>query len=332
MLLWDVKDLTQKDHRSLRVNIEYDHGIYIKWSPDSKAFIIHKSNENAVEVYKIEKRKDGWLGAATKVLTFPKAYAEDDVIGFGIASNGKFIMTCSNKTDLIVWNLKGEILARVDTYLMTTYCAKISPCGRFIAACGFAPDAKVWEVRFAKNGEFQEVKRVFELTGHSSGVYDVAFDVDSSHMVTVSKDGTWRLFNTKVEYSKGEDPKLVISGKYDLNFAPALVALSPDAEVLVIATYDTLNFYLTSTGKLDHTISNIHSDRITALMFDASGKFVLTSGARQIRVFHNVTGYKAAVASAKLKLKQTQTSATKERLEKLISDSETFLKQIDAKS
>lgn len=62
---------------------------------------------------------------------------------------------------------------------------------------GFAPDVKVWEVKFTKTGEFQEVKRAFELTGHTSGVYDVAFDVDSSHMATVSKDGTWKVFNTK---------------------------------------------------------------------------------------------------------------------------------------
>lgn len=332
VLLWDVKDPSQKEHRSLRVNIEYDHGTYIRWSPDSKAFIIHKSNDNAVEVYKVEKKKDGWLGPVAKALTFPKAYDEDDVVGLGIASNGKFIMTCSNKTDLIVWDLKGQILAHVDTYLMTTFCAKISPCGRFIVACGFAPDVKVWEVKFSKTGEFQEVKRVFELTGHSSGVYDVAFDVDSSHMATVSKDGTWRLFNTKVEYNKGEDPKFISSGSYDLTSASALVALSPDAEVLVIATYNTLKFYLTSTGELDCTIENVFADRITSLMFDATGKFVFISGARHIRVFHNVAGYKATLHNAKLKLKQNQTSATKERLEKLVSDSETFLKTIEAKS
>ena len=59
---------------------------------------------------------------------------------------------------------------------------------------------KVWEVKFSKLGEFQQLSRVFELTGHSSGVYDVGFSADSSRMVTVSKDGTWRAFNTK---SKG---------------------------------------------------------------------------------------------------------------------------------
>lgn len=331
MLLWDVKDLTQKEHRSLRVNIEYDHGLFIKWSPDSKAFIIYKCNEGCIEVYKVEKKKDGWLGSATKALTFPRAYDEDDVVGVDIAATGKFITTCSNKTDLKVWDLKGQVLAHVDTYLMSTCGAKVSPCGRFIVACGFAPDAKVWEVKFTKAGEFQEVKRVFELTGHSSGVYDVAFDVDSSHMATVGKDGTWRLFNTKVEYNKGEDPKLVMTGSYELTSAQALIALSPDAEVVVIATYNALSFYLAATGELDCTISDVFDGRITAVMFDASGKYVLTSGGRHIRVFHNVTGYKATIASCKLKLKQTQTSATKERLEKLIKDSEAFLKTIEMK-
>lgn len=56
---------------------------------------------------------------------------------------------------------------------------------------------KVWEVCFSKSGEFLHVKRAFELTGHSSGVYDFAFDTDTSHIATVSKDGTWKLFDTK---------------------------------------------------------------------------------------------------------------------------------------
>lgn len=54
----------------------------------------------------------------------------------GIASSGKFIMTCSNKTDMVIWDLKGEKLAKLDTFLMSTTCAKISPCGRFVVASG----------------------------------------------------------------------------------------------------------------------------------------------------------------------------------------------------
>lgn len=331
VFIWDTKDLTQKDRKSLRVNIEFDYATSVKWSPDSKAFIINKFNENVLEVYKVEKKKDGWLHAA-KALTFPKSH-ETDIIGMGIASNGRFIMSCSNKTDMVIWNLKGQILAHVDTYLMNTMCAKISPCGRFVVATGFTPEARIWEIAFNKAGEFQEVKQIKELTlsGHSSGVYDVAFDVDSSHMATVSKDGTWNLFDTKVNYKLGEDARILKSGKYDQASSNALIALSPNAEVIVISTFNSLAFYSTFTGKLDCTIENIYDGPITAILFDSTGKYILTSGDKQIRVFHNVTGYRCNIETAKEKLKESQTSATKERLQKLIVDSQAFLDSIEKK-
>lgn len=73
MFLWPSKDFTNKDHKSLRINIEFDHASYIQWSPDSKAFIIHKAVENCIEVYKLNKKSDssGFSGA-TKLTTFPK--------------------------------------------------------------------------------------------------------------------------------------------------------------------------------------------------------------------------------------------------------------------
>ncbi|XP_018570810.1 transducin beta-like protein 2 isoform X3 [Anoplophora glabripennis] len=331
VFIWDTKDLTHKDRKSLRVNIEFDYATLVKWSPDSKAFIINKFNENAVEVYKVEKKKDGWL-QASKALTFPKAH-ETDVIGMGIASNGRFIMTCSNKTDLVLWDLKGQKLTQIDTYLMNTTCAKISPCGRFVVATGFTPEARVWEVIFNKSGEFVEIKQVKQLTlsGHSSGVYDVAFDVDSSHMATVSKDGTWHLYDTKVNYKLGEDTRIIRSGKYEQASNNALIALSPDAEVIVIATFNTLSFYSTLTGQLDYAIENVFAGNITCLLFDSTGKYILVSGDKHIRVFHNVTGYRCNIQSAKEKLKESQTSATKERLQKLIVDSQAFLDSVEKK-
>ncbi|KAJ8943294.1 hypothetical protein NQ318_017312 [Aromia moschata] len=331
VFIWDTKDLTQRDHKSLRVNIEFDYATLVKWSPDSKAFIINKFNENVLEVYKVEKKKDGWLHAA-KAFTFPKEH-ETDIIGMGIASNGRYLMTCSNKTDMVIWSLKGQILAHVDTYLMNTTCAKLSPCGRFVVAAGFTPEARVWEVIFNKSGEFQEVKQIKQLTlgGHSSGVYDVAFDVDSSHMATVSKDGTWNLFDTNVNYKLGEDARIIKSGKYDQASNNALIALSPNAEVIVIATFNSLAFYSSFTGKLDCTIECIYAGPITALLFDSTGKYLLCAGDKQIRVFHNVTGYKCNIETAKEKLKESQTSATKERLQKIIADSEAFLRLVEDK-
>jgi WD40 repeat protein len=56
---------------------------------------------------------------------------------------------------------------------------------------------KIWEIVFTKSNEFKQVAKGFDLAGHSSGVYDFAFNSDTSRMTTVSKDGTYRFYNTK---------------------------------------------------------------------------------------------------------------------------------------
>lgn len=56
---------------------------------------------------------------------------------------------------------------------------------------------RIWEVIFSKSGEFKQVTKAFDLGGHSSGILDFTFSADSSCMATVSKDGTYRLYDTK---------------------------------------------------------------------------------------------------------------------------------------
>ncbi|XP_014367352.2 transducin beta-like protein 2 isoform X2 [Papilio machaon] len=317
VILWDVRNLNQKEHKTLRVNIPYDYASRVAWSPDSKAFIVHTARENNIIVYKIEKKKDGAIGAATPVITFDKVH-EENIVGFGISSNGKFMMSCSSKTDMVIWDLKGQQLDRLDTYLMSTHSAKISPCGRFVVATGFSPDVKVMEVCFTKTGEFKQVTKAFELTGHSSGVYDVAFDVDTSHIATISKDGTWKLYHTKIEYSRGESPHVLETGKYTQCAASPNIALSPNAEVLAVAVDSAVEFYDTYTGQLYDTVDNIYSGIINYMCFDASGKYLFVCGDKVVRVLHNVCGYFTTIASCTRLLSQKQTSATTERLNNTI--------------
>ncbi|XP_053997904.1 transducin beta-like protein 2 [Hylaeus anthracinus] len=323
VLLWCTKELAVKEKRSLRVNIEFDHATLVRWSPDGKAFIIHKGVANNIEVYKVSKKSDGTLASATKALEFPKRHTED-VVGMDIASTGKYIITCSKANDLVIWDLKGQILATIELYLGSIYRARVSPCGRFVGASGFTPDVNIFEVVFTKSGDFKQVAKAFDLAGHSSGILDFNFSADSSHMTTVSKDGTYRLYNTKIEYMKGEDPHVLLTGTWD-TAATARLALSPNTEVLAIAHGSSLSFYSTIDGSLDNTIEDIFLGPITCLAFDALGEYVLVAGDKHIKVFHNVTGYRVAIESAKRKLTQKQTSATKERLEKLIVDNRKFL-------
>lgn len=323
VLLWYTKELTIKEKRSLRINVEFDHATLVRWSPDGKAFLIHKAVANTIEVYKISKKSDGTLASAAKALEFSKRHTED-VVGMDIACTGKYIITCSKLNDLIVWDLKGQILTTIELHLGSTYRARISPCGRFIGTSGFTPDVNIWEVVFSKSGEFKQVTKAFDLAGHSSGILDFTFSADSSNMATVSKDGTYRLYDTKIEFEKGEDPHVLQTVQWE-NTTIANIMLSPNSEVLVISHGSSLSFYSTITGLLDTTIEDIFLGPITCLAFDTVGEYILVAGDRHIKVFRNVTGYRVAIESAKRKLMQKQTSATKERLEKLIEDNRKFL-------
>lgn len=54
-----------KDHKSIRVNIPYDHATLVSWSPDSKAFIIACKGEKKLEVFKLGRKPDGSIGNIT---------------------------------------------------------------------------------------------------------------------------------------------------------------------------------------------------------------------------------------------------------------------------
>ncbi|XP_076169401.1 transducin beta-like protein 2 isoform X3 [Ptiloglossa arizonensis] len=326
VLLWYTKELTIKEKRSLRVNIEFDHATLVRWSPDDKAFIIHKGVANTIEVYKVFKKVGDTLTSATKVLEFPKRHTED-VVGMDIASTGKYIITCSKANDLVIWDLKGQILTNVELHLGDTYRARVSPCGRFIGVSGFTPDVNIFEVVFTKSGDFKQVTKAFDLTGHLSGINDFNFSADSSRIATVSRDGTYHLYDTKIEFEKGEDPHILLTGTWN-TANTAKLALSPNTEVLAIAHGSSLSFYSTIDGSLDNTIEDIFLGPITCLAFNALGEYILVAGDKHIKVFHNVTGYRVAIESAKRKLTQNQTSATKKRLEKLIIDNTKFLQTI----
>jgi len=329
VLVWSTKDFSSKEHKCLRCNVEYDHGLFVKWSPDSKAFVVQKAVQNCTEVYKMGKKPDGSMGEFSVAVTFPPKH-ETDIIGLGIAANGKFIATCSDKTDLLLWSLKGDVLERINTNHNLTYCCKVSPCGRFVATSGFTSDVKIWEVKFSRSGDFEKVQRAFDLPGHRSGVYSFAFSADSGRIATVSKDGTWKVFDTNIEYSKGQDPEIIISGEYSFDCNQAItVALSPDGRVVALAQDKTVKLYSALTGACSGTIEDIHSEPITSLIFDAGSNYLLTSGDKHVRVFHNLPGKLIQIEDLKQALQRNITnSAAKERIEMQIKEAEESISKI----
>ncbi|XP_050785167.1 transducin beta-like protein 2 isoform X4 [Gopherus flavomarginatus] len=327
--IWSTKDFLEREHRCMRANVELDHATLVCFSPDSRAFITWLANGETIRVFKMTKKGDGSFTFTAAPEDFPKKH-KAPIINIGIAETGKFIMTASSDTTILIWDLKGEVLANINTNQMNNAYAAISPCGRFVASCGFTPDVKVWEVCFGKGGDFREVTRAFELKGHSAGVYSFSFSNDSRRMVTVSKDGTWKLWDTDVEYKKQQDPYLLLTGKCEV-MEPCRIALSPDARVLAISSGTSITVYNTRRGEKEEHFVSVHGEYIMDLVFDINSRYLVSCGDRAIRVFHNTAGYRAVVEEMKGMLKKTTTVATRERLQQQITGAQNALDSIYAK-
>ncbi|XP_032071851.1 transducin beta-like protein 2 [Thamnophis elegans] len=327
--IWSTKDILEREHRCMRVNVELDHATLVRFFPDSRAFIVWLAYGDTLRVFKMIKKEDGTFTYIAIPEEFPKQH-KAPIINIGVADTGKYIMSASSDTTILIWDMKGEILDSINTNQMNNTFATVSPCGRFVGSCGFTPDVKVWEVCFNKSGDFREVIRAFELKGHKAGVYSFAFSNDSRRMATVSKDGTWKFWDTDVEYKKQQDPYLLLTGSCKVT-EPCRIALAPDARAVAISSSTSIFVYNTQRGEEEECFEGAHGEHITDLAFDVNSRFLISCGDRAIRVFHNTTGYRAVVEEMKTLLKKASNESTKQRLQQQITDAQSALDSIYGK-
>ncbi|XP_041052693.1 transducin beta-like protein 2 isoform X2 [Carcharodon carcharias] len=273
--IWSTKDFLEHDHRCVRTNVELDHATHVCFSPDSRAFITWLANEETIRVFKMIKKDDGSFAFTAAPEDFPKKH-KAPIMNIGIAETGKFIMSASNDTTILIWDLKGEVLATINTNQMNNAYATVSPCGR---------------------------------------------------MATVSKDGTWKLWDTDVEYKQQQDPYLLYTMKCNVS-DPCRIALSPDARVVAISSGFNITVHSAKTGKQEEEFLNVHGEEIADLAFDINSRFLVSCGDRAIRVFHNVVGYRAVIEEMESRLKKATNEAMRERLQQQIDDAQGALEAV----
>lgn len=146
-------------------------------------------------------------------------------------------------------------------------------------------------------------------------------------MVTVSKDGTWKLWDTDVEYKKQQDPYLLRTVPSQVSEG-SRIALSPDGRVVAVSNGSDIAMYSAITGELEEEFHDVHSKEITDLKFDMNNRFLVSTGDRAIRVFHNVIGYRAAIQDMQTMLKKSPNDGVRQRLQQQITDAENALEAV----
>ncbi|KAF6127623.1 transducin beta like 2 [Phyllostomus discolor] len=277
--IWSTKDFPQREHRSMRANVELDHATLVRFSPDCRAFLVWLANGETLRVFKMSKREDGGYTFTATPEDFPKKH-KAPVINIGIADTGKFIMTASSDTIILIWNLKGQVLSTINTNQMNNTHAAISPCSR---------------------------------------------------MASVSKDGTWKLWDTDVEYKKQQDPYLLRTGRFEeASSMPCRLALSPDAQVLALASGSSIHLYNTRRGEKEECFEQVHGEYITDLSFDITGRLLASCGDRAVRLFHNTPGHRAVVEEMQGLLKRASNESTRQRLQQQLTQAQEALKSLGA--
>ncbi|VDL83218.1 unnamed protein product [Nippostrongylus brasiliensis] len=190
--------------------LDFDTATHVSFAPDCKSLVFSMKRANKLSVFKLVKKEAGgpYKFVHVENVSFPSMHTPD-ISQCGISSTGKFLMSASPDNKIVLYNIHGDVLKTLEPKMSSLFDVKLSPDGRFVAACGFTTDVFVYEVVFNRENVFQDAKKAFDLKGHNSGVFSVAFNANASRAVTVSRDGYWRVFDTDIRYAQGQEATLL---------------------------------------------------------------------------------------------------------------------------
>jgi len=319
--MWPIKDFGGKGIKNIQFNIELDHASHVNFTQDGRACVVGLAAARRLRILKVDVK--GRTCESKGEIPEPGTKAwPGDVLGCGIHaanptdrfSGCSYVASATNGTTIEFRTIKGDLMESIDTKNGGTSTLSMSPDGRFVAVCGYTGSAKVWA---APRSLGDKASRAFNCGAHTASVYHCAFSDDTTVMVTVSKDKTWKLWNINIEYDRGADPKMLAEGNFDDRMEGAFVAVSPDKRVVAIVSGPQLTLFSVRTGEALQTISDAHAgSRCTSVDFDAEGKYVVTTATeKQVVVWHNTAGRKEAVYHLQKELINASNGAAKERIQ-----------------
>lgn len=178
--------------------------------------------------------------------------------------DNKHVATMSIAGTIELWDLSGRLAASLKGHKVNSWGSEnvwgFRADGEYIAAAGADSIVRLWNMA----GELLE-----EFKGHHPGVLGINFSSNGQHLITVSKDGTVRVwsFLSKTLFSKHH----VLKGN--------AASLSPDGKHLATIDEDTLQFWDLSNVQqgplLEMTEHGAYLENVT---FSPDGQHIATSG------------------------------------------------------
>ena len=107
----------------------------------------------------------------------------------------------------------------------------------------------------------------------------------------------------------------------NISYKICRISISPNGKIVAISNNKDIIFYSgvpEDGGKRLDIISNVHTDVITGLVFDAEGKWLISSGDKHVRVFFNVPGHLMQLEELKENKLKAKTEGMKQRIEEQI--------------
>ncbi|CAI4223918.1 unnamed protein product [Auanema sp. JU1783] len=324
ILIWKPSDFHQKEHKVIRQPLEFDTATKVVCSPDSKSIVCSVKRDNKLVVFKLARKDDGSSVRIVKAdVDFPKSH-QLDISALGISSTGKFLMTASTDMKINLYNIRGEVLKVIEPKVSSLFDCCISPDGRFVAIAGFTPDVFP---KFDREGRFVDCKKAFDLKGHNSGVYGVAFNQDSSRAATVSRDGHWRVFDTNIRYAQGQDASILRKGYW----APlkgsspdnVRIAFSPSGLSVAVSSGSDIKFFSAEDENKDFPeMKEVHTTNVAVLRFSPCGKYLASCGDKYVRIFKNAAEPFSLASKLKKNIGEASGDAQRRRIQEQIDQAE----------
>merc|ERR1711871_191134 len=213
--------------------------------------------------------------------------SEESASDFLFFPSEHFILSADrDTTEVVVHDLQGT---RVES--LKTNQIKINDCactagGRFFLSAGFTKEIRVFEACMKKDGSLAKLQRVNACQGHTAAVLGVSVS-SGLNAASLSKDGSFKIWNLDVNTRLDEDPKCLLTVKIESDEVGQLsgICLSSDASKVCIYGGNTCLFYqgITSSGsdKPGSPLGKIHGLHDTCILhaeFSACGKMLATRG------------------------------------------------------